>query len=276
MSLLRDGAPGTAGLDGDGATRAELEEERDFLLRSLTDLDAERAAGDISDTDYRALRDRYTARAASLTRTLRARSADLSPTVAAPAPERTPRRRSRRLVWGAVVLFAAAAAVLVAGELSKRLPGQPATGSVRLDPTRSEQQSLAQAQALEQQGDEAGALSLYQQILRRDPGQEQALAESGWLEFEAGVAAKNATLLGVGQRDEQAAERADGADYAPHLYLASMALVEGEAATAVAEYDLFLADGPPTTVVQSAWPYIVRAFDSAGRTPPSPPPGVHS
>jgi hypothetical protein len=50
----------------------ELEEERDFLLRSLEDLEAEHEAGDIDEADYRALRQEYTARAALALRTLAA------------------------------------------------------------------------------------------------------------------------------------------------------------------------------------------------------------
>jgi hypothetical protein len=47
---------------------ARLEEERDFLLRSLRDLDREHEAGEIEEDDYRSLRDGYTARAASVLR----------------------------------------------------------------------------------------------------------------------------------------------------------------------------------------------------------------
>ena len=50
--------------------RAAMEEERDFLIRSLHDLEAEHDAGDIDDADYESLRDDYTARAARLLREL--------------------------------------------------------------------------------------------------------------------------------------------------------------------------------------------------------------
>ncbi len=54
-----------------GATsRSELEEQRDFLLTSLRDLEAERAAGDIEEADFLALRDNYTSRAAAVLRIL--------------------------------------------------------------------------------------------------------------------------------------------------------------------------------------------------------------
>ena len=59
-----------AGLvDGD-VDLAALEEERDFLLRSLRDLDAEHDAGDIDDVDYETLRDDYTVRTAVVLRAL--------------------------------------------------------------------------------------------------------------------------------------------------------------------------------------------------------------
>ena len=48
------------------AERSALEAERDFLLTSIADLDAEFAAGDIDDADRRALLDGYTARAATV------------------------------------------------------------------------------------------------------------------------------------------------------------------------------------------------------------------
>ena len=41
-----------------------LESERDFLLRSLDDLESERDAGNIDDETYRTLHEDYTARAA--------------------------------------------------------------------------------------------------------------------------------------------------------------------------------------------------------------------
>ncbi|MHB8467048.1 MAG: hypothetical protein ACYDD7_19715, partial [Acidimicrobiales bacterium] len=51
---------------------AGLGAQRDFLLGSLRDLDAERAAGDIEERDYEELRDGYTARAAAVLREMQA------------------------------------------------------------------------------------------------------------------------------------------------------------------------------------------------------------
>jgi len=52
---------------------AGLEEQRDVLLKSLRDLEQEREAGEIGDDDYAALKDDYTARAATVLRAIEAR-----------------------------------------------------------------------------------------------------------------------------------------------------------------------------------------------------------
>ncbi|MFP5377645.1 MAG: tetratricopeptide repeat protein [Acidimicrobiia bacterium] len=87
-----------------------LEEERDFLLRSLDDLERERAAGDLADEDYRALRDDYTARAAAVLRRLAAEDAappaapgrPAAPTNGGPSPAATDGRPASAPGDGAV------------------------------------------------------------------------------------------------------------------------------------------------------------------------------
>ena len=49
---------------------AALEEEREFLLRSIADLEREHDAGDIDDADFEALRDDYTTRTAEVLRAI--------------------------------------------------------------------------------------------------------------------------------------------------------------------------------------------------------------
>lgn len=273
----------------DAEQRRRLEDERDFLLRSIEDLESERAAGDLAAADYEALRDDYTARAAVVLRTL-AHVPDHSEAPPgddagvgepnalerpAEAPDAgRPRRRRRLLLWGALAAFAIAAVVLVVAEVTARLPGQTSSGSITLSRTQQLERSLAQAETLENEGKLSQALVLYRQVLAQDPTQEQALAESGWLEYEAGAAAKNSTLLSRGQGDELAAEHTDPSAYAPHLYLGSMLLVENQSSSAADEFSRFLASSPPVTVEQTAWPYVVRAFTQAGRPVPPVPAGV--
>jgi tetratricopeptide (TPR) repeat protein len=275
-------------------TRAELEDERSFLLDSLEDLERERAAGDLSDADYAALHDRYTRRAAEVLHALeRTEITGIGddPTVARPTHAETtasvdssdtvpsgggsrrrlgrvPRRRTV-LVIGSLAIVAAVAVTIVVTQTGARLPGQTATGSVSLSRGAQLRRSLAQAEALESTGNASGALQLYLQVLTQDPKQPEALAESGWLEFEAGVSAGNAAVLSRAQAQEEAAQRADPSAYAPHLYLGSMLLAEGNATGAIGQYRQFLADGPPQDEVQAARTFIIEAFRKAGQPVPA-------
>ena len=54
--------------------RDRLEDERSFLERSLSDLEDERAAGDLAEPDYEELRARYEARATEVDAALAAAS----------------------------------------------------------------------------------------------------------------------------------------------------------------------------------------------------------
>jgi tetratricopeptide (TPR) repeat protein len=283
-------------------TGRDLEEERSFLLRSIEDLDREHAVGDLSDADHTVLRDGYVARTAALLRSSeRAQPAPsggadaMGPTpphhrgADPPGPRRppagpSPRRRSagpgtrrrRILIVTAAAAVAACVGWAVASQVSPRLPGESATGSITLSRSQQTGRTLAQAATLESQGNAVEAVKLYQSVLRRDPTQEQALAEVGWLEFEAGAEARDATLLALGERQEQKAEDVDPGAFAPHLYLGSMSLAQGDAADAVTQYRQFLADGPPRATVASAAVFITRAFSDAHLAPPALPLGGSS
>src|SRR5207244_2437351 len=79
------------GWDGrDPERRRQLEEERDFLMQSLDDLELEHESGGVDEESYAELHDDYTARAAAVIRTLRD-GIDVTPT--RPAPPRTQARR---------------------------------------------------------------------------------------------------------------------------------------------------------------------------------------
>jgi tetratricopeptide (TPR) repeat protein len=261
-----------------------LQDERDMLIASLEDLEREHDRGDLSDEDYALLHDRYTARAAKVLRALDGARTSTPVTLAEPglpgaSDDARPRRRSRarrRWWWavtGASLAVIVVAIVVVTRTTSSRLPGGTATGSVSLSAGQLESRTLEQAQVLEGQGDASGALKLYHEVLEKDPIQEEALAESGWLEFEAGVKAESASALSDGQNEEEKAERADPSASSPHLYLGSMLFVEGQAKDAVTQFRAFLASSPPSSSVQSAAPFIERAFQEAGLPPPPMPAG---
>jgi cytochrome c-type biogenesis protein CcmH/NrfG len=174
--------------------REHLEAERDFLLRSLDDLEAEREAGGIDRESYARLHDDYTARAAAAIRALRD-GIDARP-VAAPLPW-----GRRLLVGGAIGAFALVAAVALAAALGARLPGQTSSGNTGSDSrsnTAAESSDrraalertveenpddigarIALARFLEADRDLAAALLQYDEVTERDPANAEALAQGG-------------------------------------------------------------------------------------------------
>ena len=156
--------------------RAIREEERDFLLTSLDDLEREYAAGDVTDDDYRALKESYTARAAAVLRELDASSAIGGDD----DDESTAPRRSRwRAVAASVVVVALAvgAGIAVASSAGERLPGQTMTGSIGDGSVTSR---LVEARAIGL-GDIPRAVELYSEVLAVEPDNVEALTYIGWL-----------------------------------------------------------------------------------------------
>lgn len=184
------------------STRQELEAERDFLLRSLDDLEAERAAGGIDDASYQALHDDYTARAAAVIRALR------DGVDARPVAPKVPWTK-RLLIIGAIVAVAAGAGVALASSLGSRLPGQTSSGNTGTQPPRQNSvesrrkeleaqvkahpddvgSRLLLARFLEADNDIPGALEQYDAIIGIDPNNPQAYAHSGRLLYIAAQAA---------------------------------------------------------------------------------------
>ena len=116
---------------------ARLEEERNFLLDSLRDIERERNAGDIDDADYATLKAGYTQRAAEVLKAIEAGQSVIK--------NRAPKSRSRRIVVSfAVVVLACVAGWFVASQSGQRLPGQTSSGGIE-DSTSS---LLSQARAI--------------------------------------------------------------------------------------------------------------------------------
>src|SRR4051812_28969641 len=105
--------------------KRQLEEERDFLMQSLDDLELEHESGGIDDESYAELHDDYTARAAAVIRTLRD-GVDVTPP---PPPRSSQRTRRRVMLVTAVLVFAIAAGTSLAYALGARLPGQTSSGN---------------------------------------------------------------------------------------------------------------------------------------------------
>lgn len=158
--------------------RAIREEERDFLLASLDDLEREYRVGDVTDDDYRELKQSYTARAATVLRELDDRTSVSSKTGREPnAPEPRSRRWKPVLVGVVVVAVAVAAGLVVANSAGERLPGQTMTGSIGDGSVSS---LLVEARATGM-ADIPRAVDLYSQVLAVEPDNTEALTYIGWL-----------------------------------------------------------------------------------------------
>ncbi|KAA0232907.1 MAG: hypothetical protein JJLCMIEE_03528 [Acidimicrobiales bacterium] len=214
---------------------AGLEEERDHLLRSIEDLDAEFAAGDLDEADYRQIRDDYTARAATVLRAIdeteRSRVEEI-------AVEGTARRSPRGLVVtiAVIVIFVAIAAVLVLRASSDREAGEEAavsTGDTTTD-------ALVECRDLAMSRPE-DAIACYDEILTEEPDDVAALTYKGWAQIQAGDVEAGLALI-----DEAVA--LDGSYPDAHVFRAIVLAQRGEFEAAQSELDAFYAlDPPPET-----------------------------
>ena len=147
--------------------RDQLQEEREFLLTSLADLEREFGVGDVAEDDYASLKDSYTARAAIIIREL----SDVDQTKV--------RKRIgwRPIAWSTLVLLLAiTSGVLVARNTGERSPGQVMTGGVEDGSVSS---LLVQARSMGM-GDIPAVLDLYSRVLAIEPDNIEALTYFGW------------------------------------------------------------------------------------------------
>lgn len=174
-----------------------LEHERDFLLRSLDDLDSELVVGNIDPDTYRVLHDDYTARASAVIQSI----ADGVERAAPDGPRVPPLMRV--LTIGGVVVFAALAAVLLAHTVGQRHAGQEITGDAQagaqgtssttssaplaaakaaaVAQPKSYAAQIAYARALLAVGAAPAATEQYLKAAALDPKQAEPLAYAGYL-----------------------------------------------------------------------------------------------
>jgi tetratricopeptide (TPR) repeat protein len=192
-----------------------MEDERLSLLRSLKDLDDEKAVGALGEDDYRALRTETEARAISVLRAIEARdgAGRLAPELRAirskaagngkRSPEPRPSRRRTILAILAGGLVVAVAVPLLLSALKPRSAGAPITGGI---PTGSDPSGLAffeqrvadhpqdvaarldLAQRYFEAGDVKDAVNQYLEALKLDPKSAEAHAYLGYVLYLAGKA----------------------------------------------------------------------------------------
>lgn len=250
---------------------SSLHDERDFLLRSLDDLEAERAAGAIDDETYATLHADYTARAAAVLRAMQ-RGDDHVETEGDDA-------RAGRLkigVWIGVVVFAVIAAVSLSFAMGARLPGQFVTGRapegvsaagstgravavlearVRANPSDPEAvKALARAYLAQQEY--AKALEQFVALATLTPNDPEPFAYSGWIARLAGLADEGLPRI------EQAI--AIDASYPDARFFKGVIMFRdrNDPAAAIPEFQLYLAaapDGPQSAAVRQLLAQAVAA-----------------
>ncbi len=221
---------------------AELEEERRFLLRSLTDLEREHEAGDVDAEDYQTLREGYTVRAASVLRSIDEGRA---------ATTRATPGSWRRYLAATVVVLAVAGGLgwFVARSSGQRLAGQELSG---LDPRDEIQVLLAQARAISLE-DPAQAAAIYGEVIARDPDHVEALTYYGWTTALTAALTSDSEEAGDLLLDAvMQLSRATELDPSYPDPFCFLGIVEyrflGEAAVALPNVERCLAGGPPADV----------------------------
>ncbi len=146
-----------------------LLEERDFLLGSLDDLEAEYAAGDLDGADYESLKADYTTRAARVLRVIEAGEH--------PAPIEAPTAKRTGWMWLAgITVVATLAGITVAQFSGSRTLNDTITGDIRV----TTRELLLEAQQLLGEGDLDAAIDVYDDVLELSPANTEALAYKAW------------------------------------------------------------------------------------------------
>jgi tetratricopeptide (TPR) repeat protein len=226
---------------------AALEDERRFLLRSLTDLEREHDAGDVDDIDYQALKDGYTVRAAHVLRQIEEGHGAL--------PAAKPRRWSRIVaVTAAVIVGSVGVGFVLAGAWGERSSGQEITGLTPGDESRI---VLTNARDAMSSGEFATANALFAEVIEmeRARGREsaEAVAYFGWTlalvtrqnPDQTGAADRYAAaVLALGQAAQLEPDYAD-----PQCFLAIVEFqFRGDAEAALPYIERCEASNPPGDV----------------------------
>jgi tetratricopeptide (TPR) repeat protein len=262
-----------------------LTDEREFLQRSLSDADREREAGDLSSEDHALLVARDTARLADVEDELAA--LDVSSSASSTSSESSAAERARRSqpaqserapmpLWrklgivGSCLLIAVGAVILVVHSVQARQPGQASSGSVTLSQAQLIEQQLNQANTLNQQGSTKAALELYNKVLSEDPSNPAALAYAGFLQWNVGTTAHVASLVRIGRAEIETAVKDGPSYFQGHLFYGLvLANQDHNDTAAVAQFEDFLADGPPAAELSQAAPLVSGAYKAAGIALPS-------
>ena len=243
--------------------RRRLLDQRRLLEASLSDAADEYTAGELDDEGLARITERDRMRLDEVDAALeRLAERDEAPDVPVDAPptgdpdEERPRRRWSLLVVGTIAIVLAVGALVANQRAHQAGPTQAQVATL-----------LVQADTLAQKGKISEALALYSKVLAADPTQPEALAQSGFLTFEAGIATSSAQLTARGESQVRQAASLAPKDYAPRLYLGVIDLVgKRDAAAALKEFSAFRDLDPPAKWVKRAQPFIDKAQAAVAAT----------
>ena len=283
MSLAGTMGGNGTGIRARGPGQEALANEREFLRRSIEDLEGQRAAGEVDEQDFAVLDGRYRRRLAEVEAVMAASGAGTAGGSAPFEGRALPRegpgggsgttavRRLRRWLGGgrvrlvvtiaATACFVVAAGILATSLAGVRLPGESATGSVSLSSAQQVRETLDEAAVLGSEGQVAEAVRLYNQVLAADPEQPEALTYGGWLVRLAGLSAKNRLVLARGDASvARAVKVAPGYPDAHALF--GVILYEDFVSPKAASLQFrdALRAGAPQSLVASVAPIAARAF----------------
>lgn len=240
---------------------ADLEHEREILVRELRELDEQHLANEVDERQYELLRQELQARATDVQTAIRRGIAA--------TPARTHRPRAAALTAAATALVVGIAGWLLTSQLAPRVaPAPPRAAAAdttsrvgRLASVVQERPDdaparVALARLLLQSQDLPAAREQFDAVTEIDPGHAEALAYGGWVSVLTGDAAGGLDRL----------DRAVAADpeYPDAHALRGLALMRsGDAEQAVAELRRYLALAPTGPLAEQVSTVIARL----GQTP---------
>ena len=161
---------------GEASDSNFVAEQKEFLLKSLQELDQELESGNLSSDDHDMLVRRYTRELADITESEKAASSGQQPKKG---------YRTKALLWSlGVVLLGVVAGITVSQTSGDRSEGESITGSIR----KSVNTQISEAQMLLGNRDRWGeAIEIFDQVLEVQPSNVEAMTYRSWLNYQSGA-----------------------------------------------------------------------------------------
>ncbi len=161
---------------GEASDSNFVAEQKEFLLKSLQELDQELESGNLSSDDHDMLVRRYTRELADITESEKAVSSGQPPKKG---------YRTKALLWSlGVVLLGVVAGITVSQTSGDRSEGESITGSIR----KSVNTQISEAQMLLGNRDRWGeAIEIFDQVLEVQPSNVEAMTYRSWLNYQSGA-----------------------------------------------------------------------------------------